>query len=244
MVQRKPTPEEQLLKLIEGQGQQPPDAAGAKPETPVTQKKDSKGKISFKFPTLNLSKLSSSLDYLQGSLKKSGMVKPGAGIGLALDIRTFNRVLIALVLAAGIYLIIDLFFIRPGKADFLAQVGTHDALYPKLSELESSQNDLSYYQQTLRKRDPFGPPKSPEAVSAENQAPGPQAIVSAPMQDLLKDFKLVGISWGEEPLAMIEDTTGRTFFLKRGQEVKGMKVQTISKEKVTLTYEGAEGELF
>jgi hypothetical protein len=37
---------------------------------------------------------------------------------------------------------------------------------------------------------------------------------------------------------MIEDVqTNRTYFLKRGQELKGVKVQSISKEKVVVTLE-------
>ncbi len=65
------------------------------------------------------------------------------------------------------------------------------------------------------------------------------------MTQLASSLKLVGISWGNEPLAMIEDSEStRTYFVKKGGEVKGMKVQEISKEKVTLTYEGQEAELF
>ena len=44
---------------------------------------------------------------------------------------------------------------------------------------------------------------------------------------------------------MIEEvSTGRTYFLRKDQEFKGLKVQEISKEKVTVTYEGQEGDLF
>jgi type II secretory pathway component PulC len=66
------------------------------------------------------------------------------------------------------------------------------------------------------------------------------------MTEVMNNLKLVGISWSSsEPLAMIEDnTTGRTYFLKQGQEINELKVQAISKEKVTVTYEGEEGFLF
>lgn len=63
----------------------------------------------------------------------------------------------------------------------------------------------------------------------------------------LKDYKLVGISIEENPdnsYAMIENTkTGITFFLKKGEELDGVKVLEIFEEKVVLAFQGETLEL-
>jgi type II secretory pathway component PulC len=56
---------------------------------------------------------------------------------------------------------------------------------------------------------------------------------------------LVGIAWSNDPEAMIEDGKNkRTFFVKRGQTLDDeVKVVTIFKDKVILTFKGKEFEL-
>ena len=66
-----------------------------------------------------------------------------------------------------------------------------------------------------------------------------QEVISA-----AQNFKLVGISWSNDPDAMIEDTKAKkTFFVKRGQMVGEFKVQAISRDKVILSYGQEEIEL-
>ena len=76
----------------------------------------------------------------------------------------------------------------------------------------------------------------------------PQAPKPTPLEILrekAKTLKLVGVSWGETPLAMIEDTAKReTSFLKAGQFINEIRVKAILKDRAILSYEDAEYDLF
>ncbi len=234
MVQRKPTPEEQLLKLIEN-----PDAgAQAAQARPGAAKKAGAG-TSFSF-----GKLPGFLDYFKNSF---GGKKSGAA-AVAIDIKVINKILLIMLFVSVIYLIVDLFFLKSGQADFLSQVSTSDPVYPLLEDGNKQEPvELSSYMDTLRTRNPFLPPQAPQELTATPEIPVETS--SQPqgggLSDVLQGLKLVGVSWAKDPLAMIEDVaTGKTFFVRKGQEVKGVKVQTVLKEKVVVTYNGEEGELF
>ena len=239
MVQHKPTPEEQLLKLIEnpGGGKGPsPVASGSGAATPGVKKK---GLPDF-------GKLAGIFSYFRNSMaRKTG---PTRKFEFALDIKFVNRVLMALVISSVIYLGIDFFVLKPAPGNFLSQVATSERVYPVFQEsLNKATRDFPNYEKAIQKRNPFMPPGMPAPSPKAGEEPAPaQAPSNAPLiNQMIASLKLVGISWGDEPLAMIEDAEStRTYFVKKGGEVKGMKVQDISKEKVTLTYEGQEAELF
>ncbi len=230
MVQRKPTPEEQLLKLIENPNA-PGGEAGKKAAVPGSAK-----------PAFSFGKLFGGLAYWKAQRGKSVALENRP---FSFDLKWLNRALFAMVLASGIFLMIDLFFFRPGQADFLAQVGTSEPVFPVLNAKTAAEQDLSFFREPLKKRNPFLPPGSQTPPAAQGTDAGAPPAPKNAISDVLQGFKLVGISWGAEPLAMIEEvSTGRTHFLRKGQELNGLKVQEISKEKVKVTYEGQEGELF
>ena len=59
-----------------------------------------------------------------------------------------------------------------------------------------------------------------------------------------ESLKLVGISWSDDPDALIEDTKAKkTFFLKRGEHINDILVKAIFKDKVILSYKEDEIEL-
>ncbi|MDD5347107.1 MAG: hypothetical protein PHT59_00680 [Candidatus Omnitrophica bacterium] len=63
----------------------------------------------------------------------------------------------------------------------------------------------------------------------------PQGSVSTKAQEATASLRLVGISWSQNPDAMIEDTkVQKTYFVKKGQLVADMKVEAIHKDKVVL----------
>ncbi len=237
MVQHKPTPEEQLLKLIENPG-------AAKSAGGGSGKKAETGKPSgFRLP--DFGKWASSFAYLKAGAKRQAGAQTAEPFKL--DLKFANRILIVLAISFGIYLIFDITSLKSGHADFLNQVGTNDAVFPPAFDpAKAAPRDLEYYQEPLSQRNPFFPPGSKTAAqSVPDTASAAPATPSAPIQEIMQSIKLVGISFGDEPLAMIEDVqTGRTYFLKRGQELKGIKVQSISKEKVVVTHDGQEAELF
>jgi hypothetical protein len=98
----------------------------------------------------------------------------------------------------------------------------------------------SYYLEKVRQRDIFkigaaGRPAADERASRE---------ALSKIVELSQKLKLVGISWSDDPDAMIEDTKAlRTFFIKRGQMIGDLKVQAIFKDKVILSYGTEEVEL-
>ena len=232
MVQHKPTPEEQLLKLIEDPGGSQDDAK----KSPPAVKKPGPGLPDF-------GKLFGRLDYLVDFFRKK--VAESSRQFPIFNIKWVNRGLLAIVLASAIYLLFDLFVGKPSQANFLSQVGVSDAVYP-VQEVgaKGPKRELAYYKQPVARRNPFLPPSAAPAESSQPATTLPPPT-STKMASILQGLKLVGIAWGPEPLAMIEEVqSGRTYFLKQGQEVQGLKVQSIHKEKVTVTYEGEEGELF
>ena len=64
------------------------------------------------------------------------------------------------------------------------------------------------------------------------------------LQDLLKDLVLVGISWDKQPQAMIESKkTNQTYFLRAGESINNLRIESILENKVIFVYEGEKGEL-
>lgn len=237
---QKPTPEEQLLKLIEG------NEAGKQAAPAGAQPQKAEASSSKSFTTVK--KLPGFLDYFKlNFLGKSGKFD----MAVLTDVRNVNRTLITMVVVSILYLFIDLLVFKPGDAQFLSQVGTSDAVYPLTAgAMGTNTTDLSVYKESLRKRNPFGAPQSSSSTAGTETAgaggaPLPMANASGPLNELLQGFKLVGISVSDHSLAMIEEvSTGRTYFLRKGQELKGMKIQEVDREKVTVTYEGQEADLF
>ena len=247
MVQRKPTPEEQLLKLIEDPESGKSSVSGASSKGKKMMKSQSAGAV---FP--DFSKILSSFSFfLQGMQKKSSAVNDYSVSAIAFDIKTINRLLVFLIAGFVIYLCVDLAVLKANHADFLAQVGTNDPVFPTaLDSSKTGVKDLEYYKEAMTQRNPFvSGANSGQQVGPDGGVINAPTIVAGvgagPVAEALQAVKLVGISWGDEPLAMVEDVqTGRTYFLKRGQEFKGIKVQEVSREKVLVTVDGQEGELF
>lgn len=94
---------------------------------------------------------------------------------------------------------------------------------------------LTFYVEQARKRDIFHPAES--AISGS---------VSYNLGGLTKDLSVAGIYQpaGKPPEAMIEDKTAkRTYFLKTGDMIKGIKVKAILKDRIILQYGEEEVEL-
>lgn len=250
MAEKQPTPEEQLLKLIEAasdskepdspsEKQQAPKAAPAKVASASV-----KGGVGVK--TLpSFPKIFSFFSYIKDSFQKKKS-SGDAGFSLSLNVKWLNRVLIALVLAGGIYLISDFTLYQSPKDQAFHSVSTADALHPALETISKVQpRELSYYKDSVFRRNPFLPPGSEQPAKTEGATTQAAVPAEGKIAQILAQWKLVGISWGAEPLAMVEDVqSGRTHFLKNGQQIGEVKVQSITKQKVVISYEGEEGELY
>lgn len=231
MANENPSPEEELLKLVDtpsGQEASPEEAS-----TEAPKKKSFLDSLTSLFP-------------FGGASKKSSKSENKDPKVTAVNIKWWNNVLIALVLAAAVYLILDLVVLKFDESKFLAQVGTTDAVYPTLDESQVGVGQkLDYYMKPLEQRNPFISPSAEPTEEEQQEALEMLKPQSNRMAEILGGMKLVGISWSQknnEPLAMIEDVeTGRTYFARQGQIVRGTKIQSITQEKVVVTYEGEEG---
>ncbi len=83
------------------------------------------------------------------------------------------------------------------------------------------------------------------------QAPAPVTTALTPATsphyaDVLKqEFRLVGISWGPEPVAMIEQISQqRTYVVKSGDALPPFTVKAIMPDRVVLSVDSQELELF
>jgi hypothetical protein len=66
------------------------------------------------------------------------------------------------------------------------------------------------------------------------------------LKEAARDLKVVGISWGETPKALLRSEKDKTtYFLKKGQLIGTMDVdiREITKQKVTIGYKSEQFEL-
>jgi hypothetical protein len=155
----------------------------------------------------------------------------------SIDIRGINRILIIIIAVLAVYfvqgVVADLMRFKKMDSSRLGSVSAQGAA--EIKDIVGLNKALSSYVEVVSQRDIFniGSVAQPPAPSA------PSAVSKA--VEATKNFKLVGISWSNDPDVMIEDETAlRTFFVKRGQMVGPVKVQAVFKDKVILSYEGEE----
>jgi hypothetical protein len=145
-----------------------------------------------------------------------------------LNIKLFNGLFLLVVAALGVRLavIIKRSMGEMSSVDFrIASVEAGE------TKERSVLKKLEYYLDKVKKRDIF---KMGAAARPENlieTGPSSKAV------EATQNYKLVGISWSDDPDAMVEDIkTGKTFFVKRGQSIGDVKVENITKEKIVLRY--------
>lgn len=221
--------EQELLRLIEGDSAKDgPAEARAKPK-----------KAGIFSPEI----LKSKLAFLKDGFGKHFTME---GLSQLVDIKALNKVLIVSICGLTIYLFYSLYtsithirtlpnlkFEIPSKAKSTAS--------PEVTALKAA----SYYLVKVRGRDIFKMGREELFEEEEEDAfDMPDEGPSNTIVEATQHLRLVGISWSDDPDAMIEDTDARrTFFVKRGQLIGDVKVEAIFKEKIVLSLEGEEIEL-
>lgn len=156
------------------------------------------------------------------------------------EFRVINRslescILILIFYLVGSFIISMINLDRKSSLAFEIKKITVPSVLPETSFLKAA----SYYLRYPKARDIFKMGKS-RAADTEQVS---EASISKIAQGR-KNLKLVGISWSEDPDAIIEDTSSkRVYFLKRGQMINDFQVKAIFKDKVILSYQGEEIEL-
>ena len=229
MAENKPiTPEQQLLKLIEGQGKAGAEEKGAagKPKA----RRISGGSL-LKIPSAMLAKLSF---WKRRSKKKSFAKRSPFSIG------EVNKALVAATVVLLLYVVFD----AAASARNLQKppnfAPMKEAKTNMTKEAIQPLAEASYYLQKVSSRDIFREGKIVAPVQT-----APEAVNTLETAEAVQDLALVGISWSSNPDAIIENKSKqRTYFVKRGQDVgDGIKVEAIFKDHVVVTFEDREYEL-
>lgn len=228
MGQEKPlTPERQLLNLIEG------GAAGH-------------GSLKAEeIKHRGLSLLSAQAWLGRISFLRRESVKWFQGGGLRrFEIKDINKVLSFFAVILLVYFMVNLYILA---VNFGKMPGLNIKIKQPQKTIPSIQaptvlRALTYYLEKIRARDIFimGKVSQPEAETGVPK-PSPSRVA-----EVTQSLRLAGISWSTDPDAMLEDTKAqKTYFVKKGQilDTINVKVEAIFKDKVILSFEGAEIEL-
>ena len=165
-----------------------------------------------------------------------------------LNIKLVNRVLGLCILVLAVYFTNDLY----GSLNSLKVMPDLGFKPQEDVSLEGAQSpsfikkEASYYTEKVSQRDIFKMGKKEPIVEevAPQETPAEIPVATSKIIEKTQNLRLVGISWSNNPDAMIEDTKAlSTFFVRRGQMIGEVKVQAIFKDKVVLSYEGEETEL-
>lgn len=217
----KDTPEEQLLRMIEG-GQAPPS------EPPPPAKRG-----------LDLVQLAiwwqRTAAGWQGQWRKL-FRSQDRGDAVLRNLRIASRVAWIGLASLGVYFIVAVVLTKPKRTPMILTssrpaegVGAMPAVTP-----DDLAKPLSEYLASVLQRNPFT-----GGAGATSAAP----IRSArdKLKELAGGLVVVGIDRGAKPEALIEDAAGgRTHFIKVGDVINGMTVREISERGVILSYEGEE----
>jgi hypothetical protein len=228
------TPEERLLRLIESE-----DKGGGR-----FALRDARTWAPFFFPSKDkVRRLVSSW--------LSGRMAPRE-----LNLQLVNRGLVVLLVLVAAAIALNTQRVRPSVTDLSLEVTSARPSAKKEQPL-ATLRPVEDYLTEVEARDLFNPVARPEPKKAEAKAgpvkppesttppkpPEPTALEI--LREKAKTLKLVGISWGPVPVAMIEDTAKReTSFLKERESINQIRIKAILRDRVVLTYGNAEYDLF
>lgn len=227
--ERSITPEKQLLKLIEENKGRNPAAVQAH-----ALRRRGMGLVSL---GAWLGRFSFSKDWFRRRVESFR--------GQPLDIKSVNRILLLCAAAFTLYFLASTTtaLIQLSSPSDLEAPASPNGSSINLMERVFLKKAVSYYLEKMGERDIF----QMGAVRKVTGADGIQTemkVTSSRILDVTETLKLVGISWSNDPDAIIEDTKDtKTFFVKTGQKIGEVKVQAIFKDKVVLSYQGEETEL-
>jgi hypothetical protein len=177
--------------------------------------------------------------------KTASALLPGALSGHKLDLKSINQIL-GLVLAGLIALTVYFAFGKRPNISSVTSAVSKIKFQDLGDETTATFQELAFYLDQIKKRDIFNEfevPKPPPPVVKPKAPPPPPPPPKVMIQDKAKHLKLMGISWGSKPTAIIKDqSTQEVHFLGEGQKVQGteINVKKILKEEVMISFEDQE----
>ena len=186
---------------------------------------------------------------LTSEIKKTAVSKPEAFNAQKINLKTINQALVVVLVG----LIILMFYVSlREKPEISSVVAAISGI--KLPEVESKVvvvfKELPHYLGQIKKRNIFSafvekkeaPVKVAEPVKALEPPPPPVV----PIEQKAENIKLIGISWGKNPKAMIKNiNTQSVQFVSIGEKIDGtdLEVTQILRNEVVLSSEGQEMSL-
>ena len=174
-----------------------------------------------------------------------------------LNLNLINRGLIVLLALLAVALALNTQRVRPDPMDLVREA---QAVSPPSKEEQplTALRPVDDYLREVEVRDLFNPVVAPvvqperkraeakaEPVKPPEPTKPPEPSALQVLREKAKNLKLVGISWGPFPIAMIEDTATReTAFVKEQQSINQVRVKAIFRDRVVLSYGNAEYDLF
>ncbi|MFA5795506.1 MAG: hypothetical protein WC980_10635 [Candidatus Brocadiia bacterium] len=238
------TPEEQLLKLIEGQSTEQVSPAPAQTPTEASSNE-------ITFPALKPAN--------RGIMRKMvgmlGLAPGGAGI-----VKLVNRLLVAIMIMMAGYVVWG--FANASVPDVGKPPAPDEGILAQPPEII----DISKYLKDVEARDIFNPPKivvAPPKTDVTAKTLTPEVITppaKKALDEVAKHFKIVGITWEPAPpMVMIEDSidnnTRITYCIQEGDsfdtkvqigevaEIIKITIKQVAREKITLQYEQEQSEI-
>ena len=165
-----------------------------------------------------------------------------------LDLKTVNQIL-GLVLVGLIALASYYGFSEHPTIEALTAAVSRIQYDPPEETVIVPFEELSVYQEEFAKRNIFKeyeeykPPPPPPPVVEEVAPPPPPPPPKVTIQEKAKNLKLMGVSWGSAPKAMIQNqSSGEVLFLEQGQPIKGteIKIKSIDVQGVIIESDGDE----
>ena len=159
-----------------------------------------------------------------------------------LDLKFINRILVAVLAGLVILTFYVIFRKRPDVTSVKAAVSKINFLDIEPVKSAAFQN-VTYYVEQAETRDIFNTfvekreePAVVVPVEPE-KSPEPPSPPKVPIEEKAKDLKLIGISWGNDPKAIIKDQkTQEVHFVAEGELIEGteVSVKEIKKDEVIL----------
>jgi len=157
--------------------------------------------------------------------------------------KTINTLFAIILASLAILVIYVAVKERPRIATIAGKISAVPAELEEANVIEAFKPMSSYLTQ-VEKREIFQPVSAVKLNTAEKL--DLQELAINKLKEIAADFKLQGISWGQNPKVMIKnEKEDRMYFLGEGQTIglTGVKMKAIYKNKIVISYEDAEMEL-
>jgi len=140
-----------------------------------------------------------------------------------------NRILVIVVISVLVYLVLSFIFPYTSATKIPDKVSPIREI---AGQVEGQKKDpLTHYTNTLNRRQMFKMYEPPRPKAMEKEKP------RVTLQQLLGGYTFVGIIFGDNPQAIIEEKkSGQSYYLTAGQFLGEIKIEKIEKGKITVSH--------